>query len=249
MKTLKLSVVALMILGAAACSKNNGSNGPTSTTTATTDVAADLVTASLAVNAQGSIGNVNDVTVSAQAKINLDSLCGTTWADSVSRSITLGSFSYSYKAKNSYSVQCTTPSVFAGTVDINTSYSDSYSGPRVKSASSGSAAFAVSGLGRASALYSLTGEYKRSGSFQSKIDSTYNGTHNVDIVFTQLTYTKSGRSIKSGTATFTISGDMPKRGSFSYTGTIVFKGGNSASLTINGYNYIINIETGDKVRV
>jgi len=57
------------------------------------------------------------------------------------------------------------------------------------------------------------------------------------------------RTVKSGTASFTVSGNMPKRGEFNYTGTIVFNGENNATLTINSNTYLINLATGAKRRI
>lgn len=243
MKTLKQSLMALLILGAMACNKNTSPNSAG----ASTDDAADLVSASLAVNGDGALNGVTDITISAQAKINVDSLCGTTWADSVNRKINAGGFSYTYDAKYSYAVNCST-NLFGGSITASTIYAGTFASPGLTSTVMGTSDFTLGGLGAGSSTYNLNGEYKRSGSFQSKSDTSFAGTHNVDLVISNLVFTKPGRVIKSGTATVTIVGNTPKKGSFDFTGTIVFNGGNQATLTLNGNVYLVDLTTGAKVR-
>jgi hypothetical protein len=127
-------------------------------------------------------------------------------------------------------------------------YSGSYSGPNMSSSNSGSSIFMVSGLGSTSSDFVINGEYKRAGSFKSKIDTAKAGDSNIDIVIKSLTLKRPLRNIVSGTATISITGDVPNKGSFSYTGTLVFNGNGTATLTINGTVYTINLSTGGRVR-
>jgi hypothetical protein len=94
----------------------------------------------------------------------------------------------------------------------------------------------------------VNGEYKSSGSFQSKADTTYSGSSSVDIVISNLTISRPLRVIKSGSATIAVSGSTPKHGSFSYTGTLVFTGGNTATLTLNGNVYLVDLLSGNYIR-
>jgi len=249
MKTLRLTAIAFLFVGAmASCKKGNGSSQPNSNST---DQAADLVTASLSTSTQGALSSTTDVSVSADAKLNVDTTCGETWTDSVNRSIPFGQqYNYTYKAKYTYTYTCgTSANAYAGTVATTSAYSGSFVTPNLSSTFSGSSDFTFAGVNRLSPTLTVNGEYKRSGSFQSKTDTSYEGTHSVDIVLTNLVLIKPLRIIKSGTATFTISGDMPKRGAFSYTGTIVFNGGDNATLTVNGQGYLINLSSRTKKKI
>jgi hypothetical protein len=243
MKTFKLPLVMLLLLGMAACTKN--SNPPAVSAESSTDVAADLAGNSLAINSSGAISNVNDVTLSASVKVKVDSTCGTVWTDTVSRTFPFSNgYSYTYNASYSYTVNCSA-NLFSGSVTST--------GPNIYTSDSGSSDFTLGGLRNPAEVvisgnYTINGEYKRSGSFKSKIDSTYAGTHTTDIVFTNLLVTKVLHTAVGGTATITITGDMPKRGSFTYTGTVVFNADNTATLTLNGNVYIINLITGIKIR-
>ena len=248
MKTLRSFAFIGLIAGALfSCNKSNN----TKLNTNSTDEAADLVTASVSTNTQGALDGFNDVSISSETRINIDSLCGTVWTDSVNRSIppVQGvTNSYSYKADYSYALNCTN-GIFNNSATITSTYSGSFADASLSSIFSGSSNFTIGGLGRSFTAYTINGEYKRSGSFQSLTDTSYRGTHNVDITFTNFALVKPLDIIKPGsTASFTISGGMPSKGSFNYTGTIVFNGGNNATLTINGTVYLINLATGQKTK-
>jgi len=60
---------------------------------------------------------------------------------------------------------------------------------------------------------------------------------------------KPDRTIESGTATFTLTGATPKKGNFSFAGSLVFNGNGTATLTINGTAYSIDLTTGLKTKV
>jgi hypothetical protein len=127
-------------------------------------------------------------------------------------------------------------------------YNGSFSGPNLSSANSGSSVFDLSGLLPADTVFVINGEYKRSGSFSSKIDTSHHGNAGIDIVIKSLTLKKPSRKIASGSATISITGDVPKKGSFSFTGTLVFNGDNTATLTLNDVVYMIDLYTGERYR-
>lgn len=244
MKTLRLTAIVCLLLGAiVSCNKGSSSSQPNNNST---DEAADLVTASLSTSTQGALSGATDITVSADAKLHVDTTCGVIWADSVNRSIPFGQqYNYSYKAKYTYTYNCgTSPSV-----TTTSAYSGSFVTPNLSSTFSGSSDFTIGGVNHSSPTYTINGEYKRNGSFQSKTDTSFEGTQNIDITITNLVLVKPLRMIKSGSATFTISGDMPKRGAFNYTGTIVFNGGDNATLTVNGQGYLINLSSRTKKKI
>jgi hypothetical protein len=248
MKTLRSIAFIGLVAGALfSCNKNNNTN--TQPNTSTTDEAADLVTASVASNSQGALDGFSDVTLSSETKIHVDSLCGTVWTDSVNRSIptTTGAYGYTYQGNYSYALNCTNV-VFNHTATSTSNYSGSINNSILSSVFTGSSNVTISGLGIAYPAYIINGVYKRSGSFQSQSDTSYHGTHSIVLTLTNVTLAKPLEVLQSGgSASFTITGSMPsKGGAFSYTGTIVFNGGDNATLTVNGTVYLINLATGTK---
>jgi len=254
MKTVKLTLITLSVLSVmAACNKGNvafNPNGNTNGSTNPTDQAASLVTASLAVSTDGAFNTISDVSVETQAHVKIDSLCGTTWTDSVSRSIpkTPGGISYNYFAKYTYALNCDSLAkngIYDGSSTATSNYSGSYTGPNLSSTNSGSSTFTIAGLGRDSTSYLLNGTYMRGGSYTSKTDT---GTNNVQVKLINVQLSKPFQIIKGGNASITVTGTSNKNGSFSYSGVLVFNGGNLATLTLNGTVYDINLATGAQVR-
>ncbi len=260
MKTFKLSLVLLLLLGAFSC-KKNGSN-PTNSSTVTTDQAADLTASSLASNSYGIASIADNVSANAASQtsvvasspavnsIGANSIhqeCGTTLKDSITNSGTNGSATFSYFFKFARTMNCNT-NIEPDNLANNILYRGSFSGPNLTTADTGSAIFTIAGLTFSAKSYVLNGEYKRSGSFQSKVGNKASGHSNVDIVVTNLTLTKPTRKIASGNATISITGSTSKNGDFSYTGTLVFNGDGTATLTINGNIYAINLDSGVRIR-
>jgi len=270
MKTIRLSILSMLVLCAVACTKTN--NTPDSAIVSDADVA-DMVAGSLSLNSDGLASVVNDetnvgtsmsinsigaaphssfaplnaTTVYAKSTSNPVLACGTTVSDSISRHSGTGSqVSYSYNLAYNFALNCTN-SVPSDLSSILT-YNGSFDGPHWSSTNTGSSNFTVTGLSPQAPDFIINGEYMRSGSFQSKADTTKHGTHSVDIVVTALTLLKPSRTVVSGTATITITGNVPKKGTFNYTGNLVFNNDGTANFTINGIIYNINLTTGLKVK-
>jgi hypothetical protein len=248
MKTLRLSIVAMLLLGAVACKKSSGTL-PSLNGNVTVDDAADMVAGSLSLNSNGVADVSTDVTLTASNFASTHVPCGTIRADSISRQSQPGAtYAYSYKLNYKYTVVCDTAD-HPDSLSSSLIYSGTYSGSNMSSSNSGSSIFMVSGLGSTSSDFVINGEYKRAGSFSSKIDTAKHGDNNIDIVVKALTLKRPLRNIVSGTATISITGDVPNKGSFSYNGTLVFNGNGTATLTINGTVYTINLATGGRIRV
>ena len=260
MKNLKLSLIALLMLGAFSCTKDNSAS---SNSTITTDQAADIAASSLAENSNGFASVTDDVAVNAQgissvnngltvnstqATASVHQACGTTVTDSVTRNVTADSVTINYFFKYAHTLNCNANNLPDNVIDT-LNYTGSFDGPRLSSTNSGSANAKIAGLTTTATNFVINGEFKRDGSFQSKVGNKVSGNSHIDIVGTNITLSKPDRKIISGTATITITGTGPKGNSFSYTGTIVFNGDNTAALTINGgASYTINLLTGWRAR-
>ncbi len=252
MKKLKLSLIGLLLLGAVACNKTDKSTNPkpagSLSANVSTDDAADMVAGSLSLNSNGVANVTADVTFNASALANTHPACGTTKNDTISRkSATGATVAYSYNLTYNFMVLCNTANQ-PDSLSSSLIYSGSYSGPNISTSNSGSSIFTVGGLLSTAPDFIINGEYKSNGSFKSKRDTTNAGNSAVDIVIKGLTVQKPSRAIVSGTATISISGDVPKKGNFSYTGTLVFNNDGTATLTINGTVYTINLINGQKTR-
>lgn len=247
------------MLSAFSCKKDNSAS---SSSSVTSDQAADIAAGSLAENSDGLASVTDDVAVNAQGISSVNSSltinstqapnsvhqeCGTTLADSVTRNVTLDSVTVNYDFKYTHTLNCTSSDVPDNV--INTlAYKGSFDGPRLSSSNTGTANVTIAGLSPSATNFVVNGEYVRDGSFQSKIGNKASGNSHIDIVGTNITLSKPGRVILSGNATITITGTGPKGNSFSFAGTIVFNGDGTATLTINSAAYTINLVTGFRIR-
>lgn len=272
MKTVKLLPLFILLLCIIACTKNG--NNPNNVNAVSADDAADMVGSSLASNYNGLATVSDDITNTGTsltastiasthgstfnslnanpntvASIDKKQLaCGLVITDTVSRQSSSSStlVTYSYNSIYNFTLNCinSVPSDMTSIL----AYNGNFSGPVWLLTDTGTTNFAVTGLSPQATDFVLNGEYKRQGSFHSKIDTTKHGYRNVDIVVTALTLLKPARTIVSGTATITVSGYTPKKGKFTFDGTLVFKNDGTANLTINGNAYNINLTTGVKFK-
>jgi len=250
MQKIKLPLMAMLLLGAVACNKSNNSLPVQNHLTAnvTTDEAADIVAGSISVSSNGVANVANDAAISAASLVSTHAKCGTIRADTISRQSAAGaSTTYSYNLTYNYTVACNSDSQ-PDSLMSSLIYSGSFNGPNLSSSNSGSSIFTVSGLLSTATDFVINGEYKSTGEFKSKVDTTNAGSSNVDIKISALTLKKPGRAIVSGSSTVSVTGTVPKKGAYSYTGTLVFNGDGTATLTINGTVYKIYLATGQRLR-
>ncbi|HEY4324497.1 MAG TPA: hypothetical protein VGN20_10940 [Mucilaginibacter sp.] len=90
---------------------------------------------------------------------------------------------------------------------------------------------------------SLSGSLNSDGSYQYNTGTKKSGTSTFDYTLTSLVISPVLGDIVSGNATFNTSGTGPK-GVWNYQGTIVFSGNHSATVTISGKAYHVNLQTG-----
>lgn len=89
---------------------------------------------------------------------------------------------------------------------------------------------------------SLSGSLNSDGSYQYNIGTKRSGTSVFDYTLTSLVISPILGDVVSGNASFNTSGTGPK-GVWSYQGTIVFSGNHTATVTISGKAYHVNLQT------
>ncbi|MEO6851295.1 MAG: hypothetical protein ABI203_04510 [Mucilaginibacter sp.] len=258
MKTFKLTFILLMFLAAISCKKTDDS----ASLAVTSDQAADMAAGSLSENSFGLTSVTDNLAANAQVVASVKpgsqtvnaatgghthQECGTTLKDSLTNSGTNSSVSFSYFLKFARTLNCNSNQAPDNLYNV-IAFHGNYDGPHIISADAGSATFTIAGLSLSANSYVVNGEYKRTGSFTTKSTPPLTGNSNIDIVVTNLTLSKSTRIITSGNATISVTGSTPKKGAFSYIGTLLFNGDGTATLAINGNNYNINLSTGIRTK-
>jgi hypothetical protein len=90
---------------------------------------------------------------------------------------------------------------------------------------------------------SVTGSLNSDGSYHYNTGTKRSGTSVFDYTLTSLVISPVLGDVVSGNASFNTSGTGPK-GVWSYKGTIVFNGNHTATVTISGKVYHVNLQTG-----
>jgi hypothetical protein len=239
MKKLRTPVlICLLVL--AACKKSDDSS-----TNVTIAEAADMIATSLSTNSGGLIVATGDITVNAQSVFDTNIGCGVSKSYAAAHTSVAGATpAYSNLFNYTYTLNCNTSNV-PDNVTGSATDKGTFEGPRMLATNASTATFKVAGLTPGATVYVFNGEYKRVGTFTSKVESKNSSTTTVDIVVTNLTINKSTKVVTSGTATVTIVGSTSKNASINFTGALTFTGDGKASVTLNGTGYIVDLLTGD----
>ncbi|MEO6632358.1 MAG: hypothetical protein ABIN13_11565 [Mucilaginibacter sp.] len=247
MRKIRITLMMLLLAGAIACNKNDGVKTGITANVSESD-AADMVGASLSVNSNGLASVSNDVTIKSKWFIDNHLTCGATKADTLTKTSPQGApVKFSYGLGFTYTLNCNASNI-PDNITGKVNFSGSHSGPHVSSTSTGNLTFRIAGLTPTATNYVLNATFIQSGSFVSKKDTTNHGNENLTVVVQNLRFNKPVPTIAGGTATFTLNGTVPKKGAFSYAGTLVFNSDGTAKLTVNGSVFIINLITGEKTK-
>ncbi|MEL6134777.1 MAG: hypothetical protein AAFR59_15555, partial [Bacteroidota bacterium] len=123
-----------------------------------------------------------------------------------------------------------------------TSFSDAtYSTTRINSTDSIAFTGSIEGIEFSSNDYILGGTYIRTGNQDltgpnQQIDLSSTLTFDL----TGVIVNKGGNGIQSGVGTFTFTGNTPDN-TYTYDGTIQFNGNGTATVTINGQTFVVNL--------
>jgi hypothetical protein len=170
--------------------------------------------------------------------------CGATKAYTISHSSTSAtSGTYNYLLNYNYTLNCNGLNVSDNVTGSSTD-NGTFDAPRISSSNTGSSTFRVAGLTPTATAYVINGEYKRAGTFTSKVESKSTSTTTIDFILTNLTISKSTSMITSGTAIVTITGNTSTNAGISFVGSVTFTGSNKATVALNGSIYTVNLLTG-----
>ncbi len=217
----------------------------TKTNNITNGQAAIMAAAAISVNAYGLAAIKNDITLYVKSLSGNGLGCGVLDSSAVAKQEPASDIiNYNYALGYYYTVNCA--GGIKDSLSANVIYTGSFDAPSLSVVNSVNAAINVADLSDGAITYTLTGNYKTSGSFQTLDNSQLAGNNNIIITVNRLLVNKTSRAIISGQADITISGTVKNsKSSFSYNGSIIFNSATAATLTLDGQNYTINTTTAD----
>jgi hypothetical protein len=116
-----------------------------------------------------------------------------------------------------------------------------YTKPRIESDDSSTFSATVTGLQSSSSTITYNATFERIGTQQLTTNlNTRSVSSDFSATIVDLIVGKSDYEVDSGTGTFSLTGTT-NQGNFSYNGSIVFNGDNTATITINGNQYTIDL--------
>lgn len=234
----------LLTIAAATLFASCKKEGAVKTTNITNVQAANMIGAALSVNANGLANIKNDIALYAKNVTNAGKGCGVVDSFALARQeATTSTINYNYALGYYYTVNCNNniQDNLSGTIK----YNGSFDATNLTSVNSANATLSLASLSGSDATYAINGNYQTTGTFQTLDITQLSGSNNLSIDIKDLLINKSTRAIISGTATVSVSGTVKNKNSFSYSGTLVFKDANTATLNLGDANYNINLTTAD----
>jgi hypothetical protein len=230
----------LAVLGfAAACSEDGETNSISS------DEAAAIVAVSLSSNGVNSISSTS-------AEYANDALDG----DIGGRVATCGfaqSLDYSTKSEDgainafnfefNYDFELKCEGEEPAALGVALDYTGDFNSSNHSIACSGLAALQLDGLHGDAPAFKMNGEYKYNASFVDK-QKKQSVSSNIVMTLTDVSISKSLYQITTGKGSYSISGAVPSKGSFKYSGEIVFLGAGQAEVSVNGVVYVADMNIG-----
>jgi hypothetical protein len=207
--------------------------------------AAVMVATALSFNSYGLAAIKTDFGLYAHGVANAGKGCGVLDTLTIARQEpTTSNINYNYAFAYYYTVNCVNN--LQDNLTSAVTYTGSFDAPSLSVLNTANASFNISSLATTTGNYTFNGAYQTTGSFQTLDETQLTGNSTINITTGNLLVAKPSRSIVSGTASINLSGTLKSnKNTFSYNGTIVFQGGNTALLTLEGVNYSINLTTAD----
>lgn len=215
----------------------------------TSEEAAVIISSSLAANTSG-VSFVSSKAADVTEDLLEDNSGGRVATCGLSQNLDLSGASpdgaavtYSYDFSYKFKLNCNTDSE-PSDVSVNLSYSGEFDAPKVAADHSGIAELDVTGLEALTEDFLLNGLFKRNGSFENK-EQSQSANSTIEITLKDVTIKKSTHQILAGTGTFVLTGSVPSKGNFNYSGSITFNGADNAELSVNGDKFTANLKNSE----
>ena len=236
----KCAWLFLAVMGfAASCNEDEEKNS------ITTDEAASIVAVSLASNGVNSISSTSAEyatgAISGGAGGRVAS-CGVNESIDFSSSSDEGAaIAYNFDFNYAFKLTCEGDAPSLLTVGLD--YTGGFHSANHSIDCNGLASLKLDGLHTDLPTYLMNGDYKYDGSFVDK-QKNQSISSAITMKLTDISINKKGYQITTGKGTYSISGSVPSKGSFKYSGEIKFLGAGQAEVSVNGVVYVADMNIG-----
>lgn len=205
----------------------------------TEEEAVEIIETSVQKNSGGMVESIEAYTEKIVTDTN-NTNCNFQYQDSFNFNFDNTAVTAAYAVDWTYSFSCNSFNV-PTMAQFNLVSTGTYQSNRLNGADNITANIEVSGLDFASADVLFNGNYTRLGS--QEITTNFNSrslTSTLGIAMNDISVSKTAFQIQSGSAQVILTG-TDQENSFNYSGTLVFNGGGSATLNLNGNSYTIDL--------
>lgn len=240
-KMKKLKILFALVIGLVmfSCSDDDD-NSMVETQAITEEEAVEIVEKSLAEESAGLEETTFEYAQKYEQEVSQNVQCNQQVTDSYMYSYNGTLVQTSYDFNWDFTITCNAFNV-PQSATFNSSGSGTYTTPRIESDDSSTFMATVTGLQPTSSVLTYNATFERVGTQQLTTNQTTRSvTSDFNATLVDLVVGKSDYEVDSGTGTFTLTGST-NQGNFSYDGSIVFNGNQTATLTINGNQYTIDL--------
>jgi hypothetical protein len=238
--SLLLSAAALLAVSLSSCKKDQSND-------ITEEDAADAIATTMARPMGGSTEDFEEASRFARIKIFLPLKkwveCGQTKDTSFVKSATSpdGKYSYTHTRKWTVTLNCDDQQKPVSLVWTGT-HNGSFDAPRMSGSGTGTRNWTLTGFGPdLSQPLLLNGTISRNGTRTSKVRNKLTFETSVNHTYTDVTIDKTSDRITGGSGTVTAVINVSNGTTKTYNGTVVFNGDGTATLTINGRVFTIQL--------
>ncbi len=233
-----LSAAALLAVSLSSCKKDQSND-------ITEEDAADVIATTMARPVGGSADDFGEAVRLAKIKIFILGKrwleCGETKDSTFQRTFTNGAFTASHTHNWTVTLNCDAdqkPTSLVWTGNIT----GSFDGPKMSGNSTGTRNWTLTGFSPDPAQpLILNGTVSRNGTRTSKIRNKYTFESTVNHTYNNVNINKTNEKIVGGTGTVSATLKISNGVTKTYNGTIVFNGDDTATLTINGRVFTIQL--------
>lgn len=229
-----------LILVFTSCNTNDDNTMISSSTELSDEEAVELIESSLQKSTGGFNDNTKTFAEDLTNDITINEDCSVIYNDTFVINYEENLVQASYTVDWSYEMTCNNLGI-AQSVLFSSSTDGNYSSQHIISSDNSMSYFEITGLQPSSETMILNGNYERTGMQELTIINTRSVTSHLIVDLTDIVISKGNNTITSGTATVLLTG-VSQNTSFTIEGSLVFNGGESATLNINDNTYTLNLE-------
>jgi len=220
------------------CSSNDDGDNNT-TETLTEEEAVLIIESSVQKSTAGVNDNAEKFSEELTTNITINLECDVFYEDNFVTNYDSGNIQASYTVDWSYIMTCNDINV-PQTISFSYASDGDYTTPRISSTDTSSGSFEISGLQPSESEIVVNGDFIREGVQIVTIINERAVNSHLEIVLNDVIINKDTSSIVSGTGTAILTG-ASQNTTFLFEGSIVFNGDETATITINGNSYQINL--------